>query len=155
MNNPLLRSLERKSDMGQEPNEQYYVRRREFLNLDPELPAFIIAVVEDTRDIPDNDANQSWDHGEITLTLADCYRRISFDFNMYNETERANSLRKIALIAEVVDAVRRAIALEVESRNARPARTETTVAPVETKPMTLESDTRSPFFSSQVITLGL
>jgi len=143
--------------MGEEPTEQYYVRRREFLNLDPELPAFIIGVVEDTRQIPDDDPTQGWDGGDITLILADCYRRVSFDFGMYNETERANSLRKITLIAEVVSAVQRAIALEVESRNARPATSDTTdeVAPLEKKPITIESDTRSPFFSSQVITLGL
>ena len=141
--------------MGEEPNEQYYIRRREFLNLDPELPAFIIAVVEDTRHIPNDDPNQSWDHGEITLVLADCYRRISFDFNMYSEMERANSLRKIALIAEVVEAVHRAIASEVESRNARPAKNETPAALTETIPITTECGTRSPFFSNQVITLGL
>jgi len=141
--------------MGEEPKEQYHVRRREFLNLDPELPAFIIAVVEDTRHLPNDDPNQSWDHGEIILVLADCYRRISFDFNMYTEMERANSLRKIALIAEVVDAVHRAIALEVESRNARPVTAETAAALPETGAITTGCGTRSQFVSSQVITLGL
>ena len=141
--------------MGEEPNEQYYIRRREFLNLDPELPAFIIAVVEDTRHLPDDDPNQSWDHGEITLVLADCYRRISFDFNMYSEMERANSLRKIALIAEVVEAVHRAIASEVESRNARPSAVETPTGVEPVKPPTTDCDRLAPFFSSQVIRLGL
>src|SRR5688572_1939275 len=141
--------------MGEEPNEQYYIRRREFLNLDPELPAFIIAVVEDTRRIPNDDPNQSWDHGQITLVVADCYRRISFDFNMYSEMERANSLHKIALIAEVVVAVHRAIALEVESRNARPAATETATAVAPIEAATTDPDRLAPFFSSQVIRLGL
>ena len=107
--------------MSKERTARHHVRRREFLNQDPELPAFIIGVVEDTSDIPDDDPQQRWNWGSITLELGDCYRRVSFDFGMRDEDDRANSLRKIALIAEVVNAVREAIALEVQSRNARPA----------------------------------
>ena len=110
--------------MGEEISERYYVRRREFLNEDPDLPAFIIGIVEDTRQIPDDDPNQRWNEGTINLDLADCSRRVSFYFNMYDAAERANSLRKISVIAEIVNAVREAIALEVESRNARPVKTE-------------------------------
>ena len=110
--------------MSEEVTERYYVRRREFLNEDPELPAFIIGIVEDTRNIPDNHPEQSWNHGNIVLDLADCQRRISFYFNMCNPDERANSLRKITIIAEVVNAVRDAIVLEVASRNARPPEAE-------------------------------
>lgn len=117
--------------MSEEVTERYYVRRREFLNEDPDLPAFIIGIVEDTRAIPDDDPKQRWDDGTIILDLADCYRRVKFDFCMYDATERANSLRKITLIAEVVNAVREAIALEVESRNLRP---------VETDPVKTEED---------------
>ena len=40
--------------MSKEVTERYYVRRREFLNEDPDLPAFIIGIVEDTRAIPDD-----------------------------------------------------------------------------------------------------
>ena len=110
--------------MGEEISERYYVRRREFLNEDLDLPAFIIGIVEDTRHIRDDDPNQRWNEGPISLDLADCSRRVSFYFNMYDAAERANSLRKISIIAEVVNAVREAIALEVESRNARPVKTE-------------------------------
>ena len=110
--------------MGEEISERYYVRRREFLNEDLDLPAFIIGIVEDTRHIRDDDPNQRWNEGTISLDLADCSRRVSFYFNMYDAAERANSLRKISIIAEVVNAVREAIALEVESRNARPVKTE-------------------------------
>ena len=109
--------------MGEEISERYYVRRREFLNEDPDLPAYIIGIVEDTRAIPDDDPER-WANGDITLDLADCTRRVSFYFNMYDAAERAKSLRKINLIAEVVNAVREAIALEVESRNARPVKAE-------------------------------
>ena len=141
--------------MGEAPNEQYYVRRREFLNLDPDLPAFIIGVVEDTRHIPDDDPDGGWYRGRITLDLADCYRRVSFDFNMDDEAERANSLRKITLIAEVVNAVQRGIALEVESRNARPSSPETATAVSPIKAVTTDGDRLAPFLSSQVIRLGL
>ena len=106
--------------MSEERTTRYHVRRREFLNEDPELPAFIIGVVEDTRDLP-NDPEDLWKWGTVMLDLADCSRRVSFDFDLNDSSARANSLRKINLIAEVVNAVRDAIAVEVESRNARPA----------------------------------
>jgi len=107
--------------MSEERTARYHVRRREFLNDDPELPAFIIAVVEDTRDLPD-DPEDHWKWGTVVLDLADCSRRVSFDFDLNDSSARANSLRKINLIAEVVNEVRDAIAVEVESRNARPAK---------------------------------
>src|SRR5262249_8047084 len=105
--------------MSEERATRYHVRRREFLNEDPELPAFVIAVVEDTRDFPD-DPQDAWKWGTVVLDLADCSRRVSFDFDLNNASSRANSLRKINLIAEVINAVRDAIAIEVESRDARP-----------------------------------
>ena len=98
---------------------RYHVRRREFLNEDPAAAAFIIGVVEDSREISDENED-GWKWATIQLDLADCYRRVSFDFAMSDPVERANSLRKINLIAEVVNEVRNAIALEVESRNSRP-----------------------------------
>ena len=107
--------------MSEERATRYHVRRREFLNDDPELPGFIIGVIEDTRDLPDDPEDQ-WKWGTVVLDLADCSRRVSFDFDLNNATSRANSLHKISLIAEVVNAVRDAIAVEVESRNARPAK---------------------------------
>jgi hypothetical protein len=107
--------------MSEERTTRYHVRRREFLNADPELPAFIIAVVEDTRDLPD-DPEDHWKWGTVVLDLADCSRRVSFDFDLNDSSARANSLRKINLIAQVVNEVRDAIAVEVESRNARPAK---------------------------------
>jgi hypothetical protein len=98
---------------------RYHVRRRDFLNEDPELCAFVIGIVQDTREVPDGDEEQ-WNWGTIQLDFGDCYRRVSFDFGMSTPADRAGSLKKINLIAEVVNAVREAIALEVESRNARP-----------------------------------
>jgi hypothetical protein len=98
---------------------RYHVRRREFLNEDVEMPAFIIGVVEDTRELPDEPADD-WKWPTVILDLADCSRRVSFDFDLNDAASRANSLRKINLIAEVVNAMRDAIELEVESLNKRP-----------------------------------
>jgi hypothetical protein len=98
---------------------RYHVRRREFLNEDLEMPAFIIGVVEDTRELPE-EPEDNWKWGSVVLDLADCSRRVSFDFDLNDTSARANSLRKINLIAEVVNAVRDAIEIEVESRNKRP-----------------------------------
>ncbi len=149
--------------MSEEVSDGYYIRRREFLNEDPDLPAYIIGIVADTRAIPDDDPARSWNSGEITLDLSDCERRISFYFNMRNQRERANSLRKISLIAEIVNAVHEAIASEVASRNARPLETpaptesscdtrEPEVAKV--KPAYIE-DSRDQVFTSHFVTLGL
>src|SRR6266576_189007 len=107
--------------MSEERGARYHIRRREFLNEDPELPAFIIGVVEDTRDLPD-DHEDAWKWRTVVLDLADCSRRVSFDFDLSDAASRASSLRKINLIAEVVNAVRDAIAVKVDSRNARPAK---------------------------------
>jgi hypothetical protein len=106
--------------MARKERTKYHVRARKFLNRDPQYPAFVIGVVEDTTGIPDTDQNQSWDNGDIELELGDCYRRLSFDFRMYDKRERANSLHKINHLAAVVSAVRDAIEKEVHSRNARP-----------------------------------
>ena len=105
--------------MGEARSSRYHVKRRQFLNEDPEMPAFIIGVVEDTSEIADED-DERWKWGTIVLDLADCSRTVSFDFAMCDEQERANSLRKITIIADVVNAVREGIAREVASRNSRP-----------------------------------
>lgn len=106
--------------MARKNRTKYHVRRRRFLNLDHEYPAFVIGSVEDTTGIPDDDPKRSWQWGDITLDLGDCYRRVSFDFRMGTPRERANSLHKIRLLAEVVGAVRDAIEIEAASRDARP-----------------------------------
>ena len=91
-----------------------------FLNRDPELPAFVIAVVEDTRGIPNDDPGQSWKWGTISLDFGDCNRRVSFDFNMDTPEGRSDSLYKIRRLAEAVNAVREALELEAPSIDARP-----------------------------------
>ena len=101
-----------------ETTVRYHVRRREFLNEDPEKPAFIIGVVQDTTGFPDDTEN--WKYGTVMLEFGDCYRRVGFSLDLSDDKERRNSLRKINLIAEVVNAVRDAIEKEVASHDARP-----------------------------------
>lgn len=82
------------------------------------MRAFAIGIVEDTRQIP-NDAENGWRYGTIQLNLADCYRHVSFDFNMDTKESRADSLYKIRRIAQIVNAVRDAIETEAKSIDAR------------------------------------
>jgi len=107
--------------MSEVRTRRYHIRRREFLNEDVQMTAFIIGVVEDTRDVPDEDEN-TWKWGTVILDLSDCSRKISFDFDLNDEESRAESLYKINLIHEIVSGVRDAIEVEVASRNARPAK---------------------------------
>jgi len=137
--------------MSEETNPRYHVQRREFLNEDPDLPAFVIAIVEDTRAIPDDDPKQRWNEGTVSLDFGDCYRRVSFCFYMYDAYERAHSLRKISLIADAVNAVRDAMALEVESRNARPSKPDPAVA----KALAAKREQSRIQFATSYTTLGL
>src|SRR5688572_18675309 len=107
--------------MSRKRRTRYHVRRRMFLNRDPELPAYVIAVVEDTRGMPDDDPQQPWKWGTITLELGDCNRRVGFDFNMDTPENRADSVYKIRRLAEAVNAVREAVEIEAASHEARPA----------------------------------
>jgi hypothetical protein len=92
-------------------SKKYHVQRREFLNRLVDLPAYAIAIVEDTREIAIDDVD-SWKWGEIKLIFSDCYRNISFDFDLSNPAERENSLHKIRLIAEVVSSFLEALEIE-------------------------------------------
>ena len=105
--------------MGNDITPRYHVRRREFLNQEPASGEFIIGVVQDTREISDED-EQVWKWGTVQLDVSDGYRWISFDFEMADRDEPDISLRKINLLAQVINEVRQAIESEVESRDARP-----------------------------------
>ena len=99
-------------------DKKYHIRRREFLNLNPELRAYIIAVVEDAREkhvcCKDDD---EWHH--IVLRLADCSEEIEFYFDLNTIEQRENSLHKIRTLAEVIDEFKRALELELAVINAR------------------------------------
>src|SRR5688500_5697485 len=101
-------------------SKKYHVRERAFLNKKTDMRAYVMAVVEDTRDIADC-FEDGWKWGEIELKLADCFDEVSFEFNLSTPLERENSLYKIRKIAEVVNAVREALEIEssdIESREA-------------------------------------
>ncbi len=101
-------------------SKKYHVRERAFLSRKPEMRAYIMAVVEDTREIAEC-FEDGWRWGEIELKLADCFDEVSFEFNLSDRVERENSLHKIRKIAEVVNAVRDAMEIEardIESREA-------------------------------------
>ena len=100
--------------MSNKQHTKFHVRKRMFLNRDLDMRAFAIGIVEDTREIPTEDEN-GWNSAWIELVLADCYRHISFDFNLNTKESRANSLYKIRRIAAIVNAVRDAIETEAKS----------------------------------------
>ena len=104
--------------MSKKQNTKYHIRKRIFLNRDLDMRAFAVAIVEDTCSIPNEDEN-GWKNGWIELVLADCYRQISYDFNLNTKANRAASLSKIRKIAEIVNAVREAIEIEAKSIDER------------------------------------
>ena len=104
--------------MSNKQRTKYHVRKRMFLNRDLEMRAFAVGIVQDTRHVP-TENEDGWKWRTIELTLADCYRQVSFDFDLGSRADRARSLYKIRRIAEIVNAVRVAIELEVESINER------------------------------------
>jgi len=89
-----------------------------FLNRDLDMRAFAIGIVEDTRHIP-NDDEDGWKWRTIELTLAVCYRQVSFDFDLSSKETRTKSLYKIRHIAALVNAVRDAIEIEAKSVDER------------------------------------
>ena len=106
--------------MSKKQRTKYHVRKRLFLNRDLELRAFAIGIVEDTREIPDENED-GWKWGKIELGLGDCFRVVTFAFNMDTKKERADSLYKIRRIAEIVNAVRDALEIEAASIDRRKA----------------------------------
>ena len=105
--------------MENEITTRYHVQRREFLSEYPAVSEYMIGIVEDTRDIPDEN-EESWKSGRMYLEISDGYRYVVFNLGMSDSEQRAYTLRQINLIAEVINEVRDAVQLEVESRAARP-----------------------------------
>ena len=101
-------------------SKKYHIRERSFLNLRTSMRAYIIASVEDTRDIP-NENEKEWKWGSVHLELADCTDEVSFEFDLSTTDERENSLYKIRKIAEVIDAFLQALEIEAESIETRQA----------------------------------
>ena len=104
--------------MSKKLRTKYHVRKRMFLNRDLDMRAFAIGIVEDTREIS-SDENEDWKSSWIELVLADCYRHVSFDFNLNSKEQRTDSLYKIRRIAAIVNAVKDAIETEAKSIDER------------------------------------
>src|SRR5215203_3937656 len=100
--------------MSSKLRTKYHVRKRIFLNRDLDMRAIAIGIVEDTREIPNENEND-WKWGTVELTLGDCSRQVSYDFDLSTKERRANSLYKIRRIAAIVNAVREAIEIEAKS----------------------------------------
>ena len=96
-----------------EMNKKYHMKKRDFLNDDFNMPAFVIAVVEDTSELQTSGKDE-FHYGELSLTLSDCSRQISYDFCLYNKESRQNSLNKIKHLAETINEFRVALEKEIE-----------------------------------------
>ena len=101
-------------------SKKFHVQERAFLNKTPGMRAYVIGVVEDTRDIPDC-YEDGWKWGQIELKIADCYEEISLEFNMSSREDRLNSLHKIRILSEVITSMRDAMVIEADSIEAREA----------------------------------
>src|ERR1041384_1185304 len=95
-------------------SKKYHIQERLFLNKDPEMRAYVIALVEDTSDVPAVNED-GWKHATIELKIADCYDDISLEFDLCSKERRENSLYKIRELARVIIAFRDALEIEAES----------------------------------------
>ena len=95
-------------------SKKYHVQERAFLNQKMDMRAYVIAVVEDTREkLACCDEHRKG--GEIRLEIADCYDEIALHFDLNTKDERDNSLFKIRKLTEVLTAVQRALEIEAEA----------------------------------------
>lgn len=91
----------------------YRVRIRKFLNKPGHhAGAYVLAEVEDsTKHKKDK---YGWPYVHVDLTLADCSRVVSFDFDLSSATHRANSLHKADLLVDSLTQFRDALRTEVD-----------------------------------------
>lgn len=80
---------------------RYRVQIRRFLNvLGYNAGAYILAAVEDSsKRSADKD---KWSYLDIDLTMADCGRVVSFDFDLSTRGARRNSIRKIDIMIDTL-----------------------------------------------------
>jgi len=101
-------------------SKKYHMQERTFLNTKPDMRAYILAVVEDTREI-DQALEEEWRWSHIELRMADCIDEISFEFDLSDRYERQNSLYKARKLAEVLIAFRDALEIEANDIDSREA----------------------------------
>ncbi|MFN2525530.1 MAG: hypothetical protein ABR505_04610 [Actinomycetota bacterium] len=99
----------------------YRLRVRRFLNvLGYNAGAYILATVEDSSRY--REGKHGWPYVDIDLTLGDCGRVVSFDFDLSARGSRRNSLRKIEIMIEVLSAFRDALHEEARLAEERDAK---------------------------------
>lgn len=91
----------------------YRVRIRKFLNKPGyHAGAYVLAEVEDSR--KHKKRKHGWPYVHVDLTLADCSRVVSFDFDLSSARRRANSLHKIDLLVDSLIQFRDALRAEAD-----------------------------------------
>jgi hypothetical protein len=96
---------------------RFYCRR--FLNLKGHHGgAYVLAVIEA---LPGQADDVRWGR-DVSLELADCSRRVEFDFPLATASDRRNSIRKARLLADVTARFADALEIEAEATAARRAR---------------------------------
>lgn len=98
---------------GTKMSNKYHVKERIFLNFDLDMPAYAIAIVEDTSE-HQGEKDEDFYYGDISLSLSDCYRRVTYDFNLSDKESRKAALYKARRIAKAVNAFRDALEKEVK-----------------------------------------
>ena len=99
-------------------SKKYHVQQREFLNIFPSWRAYVIAIVEDTSDVP-SCCEEHRDGSEVHFELASCHSDLELHFSLATSVDRENSLHKANKLAEVVNAFRDAIEKEIGIINER------------------------------------
>ncbi len=91
----------------------YRVRIRKFLNKRGyHAGAYVLAEVEDST--KHKKGKHGWPYVHVDLTLADCSRVVSFDFDLSTAGQRANSLHKVDLMIATLIKFRAALQAEVD-----------------------------------------
>lgn len=75
--------------------------KRTFINDDPEMSGFILAVVDKFSHHDDDDKERV--SGYPMLDIGDCSTKISLDFSFYTVEGMKRALKKARLVREVVD----------------------------------------------------
>jgi hypothetical protein len=99
-------------------SKKYHMREKVFLSAERDERDYIVAVVEDAREIHVSRGYVD-ECTDISLHIADWRYEVEFHFCIDTVEERANSLEKVRTLARVIDSFRRAVEAEIEVINAR------------------------------------
>jgi hypothetical protein len=105
--------------MSNQNNKKYHLRKRLFLGQNSENPDYVIAIVEDTKNVCDDCENESWKWSHIDLSIGNGYDQVSINFSMETHEDRTESIGKIRRLSKVLNEFREALETEVKSMNAR------------------------------------